>query len=90
MTCPKADMTDGKLDVMFVEDCSPWTRLKLLQMVKKASHLKCPLVHYTQAKSVYVESEVPIVFHTEGELFYTDKKSLPVKILPLHINLIVK
>lgn len=90
MTCPKADMTDGKLDVMFVEDCSSWARLKLLQMVKKASHLKYPIVHYTQAKSVTVESDLPIAFHTEGELFYTDKKSLPVKILPLYINLIVK
>lgn len=88
-TCPRADMTDGKLDVMFIEDCRPGTRLKLLQLVQKAKHLEHPLVHYTQTGSVTVTNEVPIAFHTEGELFYTEKTSVSARILPLMLNLIV-
>jgi len=88
-TCPRADMTDGKLDVMFIQDCRPGTRLRLLQMVQKADHLKHPLVSYTQSESVTVTSEVPIAFHTEGEMFYTEETSLSARVLPLKLNLIV-
>jgi len=89
MTCPKADMTDGKLDVMFIEDCRPLVRLKMLQLVQKAQHLEHPLVHYTQAQRVTVESEKPLAFHTEGELFFTDQHNLTAEVLPLRLNLIV-
>ena len=46
-------------------------------------------MHYTQAESVTVTNEVPIAFHTEGELFYTDKTSVSARVLPLKLNLIV-
>jgi diacylglycerol kinase (ATP) len=88
-TCPQADMTDGKLDVMFVEDCGPGTRLRLLQLVQKARHLEYKLVHYTQAASVTVSSEVPIAFHTEGEMFYTEKKEVSARVIPGRLNVIV-
>jgi len=88
-TCPKADMTDGKLDVMFIEDCSPATRLRLLQLVQKARHLEHPLVHYTQAAGATVSCERPLAFHTEGEMFYTDKTELTARLLPGRLNLIV-
>jgi diacylglycerol kinase family enzyme len=88
-TCPKADMTDGKMDVMFIEDCSPGTRLKLLQLVKKARHLEHPLVHYAQVEAVTVTCDIPIAFHTEGEMFYTDKKSVSARVIPGMLNLIV-
>lgn len=89
MTCPRADMTDGKLDVMFIEDCKPAVRLKMLQLVQKAKHLEHPLVHYTQAKKVTVECARPIAFHTEGELFYTEQNCLTAEIIPRRLNLIV-
>lgn len=89
MTCPQADMTDGKLDVMFIEDCRPLVRLKMLQLVQKAKHLEHPLVHYTQATKVTIASEKPIAFHTEGELFFTDQHSVTAEIIPLRLNLIV-
>jgi len=88
-TCPKADMTDGKMDVMFIEDCKPGTRLHLLQLVQKAKHLEHKLVHYTQAASVTVTSEVPVAYHTEGELFYTDKKEVTAVIIPGRLSVIV-
>jgi diacylglycerol kinase (ATP) len=88
-TCPHADMTDGKLDVMFIEDCPPRTRLKLLQLVKRAAHLDHPLVHYAQTESVVVECERPLVFHTEGELFYTEETRLEARVLPGRLDLIV-
>ncbi len=88
-TCPKADMTDGKMDVMFIEDCRPGTRLRMLQLVQKARHLEHKLVHYTQTESVTVTSEVPIAYHTEGELFYTEKKEVTARIIPARLNLIV-
>ena len=88
-TCPRADMTDGLLDVMFMEDCPAGTRLKLLQLVKKGCHLEHPLVHYNQAKSVIIECEVPIAYHTEGEVFYTEQKRISARIIPKYLNLIV-
>jgi len=88
-TCPKADMTDGKLDVMFIDECGPGTRLRLFQLVQKARHLEHPLVHYTQAASVTVTCEAPIAFHTEGELFYTEKTELTARVIPGRLDLIV-
>jgi diacylglycerol kinase family enzyme len=82
-------MTDGLLDVMFIEDCPPGTRLKLLRLVQKADHLGHPLVHYTQARAVTVSSEKPIAFHTEGELFYTEKTEVSARLIPGRLNLIV-
>jgi len=90
MTCPEADMNDGKMDVMFIEDCPPMTRLKLLQMVKSATHLRHPLVHYQQTRKVVVKSELPIAFHTEGEMFYTEQNSIGAEVIPDKLNLIVR
>ena len=90
VTCPKASMTDGKMDVMAIKDTSTAKRLKLLKMVQKGTFLKSPLVTYKQAKSVTIESSKPIAFHTEGEMYYTKKKKLTAKILPKYLTLLVK
>ena len=57
--------------------------------MQKARHLGHPLVHYTQAASVTVTCEVPIAFHTEGELFYTEHKELTAQVIPGRLELIV-
>lgn len=88
-TCPRADMTDGKLDLLFIEDCPPRTRLKLLQLVKRSAHLDYPIVHYVQTASVVMECERPMAFHTEGEMFYTEETRLEARVLPGRLTLIV-
>jgi len=88
-TCPKADMTDGKLDVMFIQDCPPSARLKMLQRVQKATHIDHPLVQYTQTKRVTISSEKPLAFHTEGEMFYLDQTSITAEVIPKKLNLLV-
>ncbi|MBN2245925.1 MAG: diacylglycerol kinase family lipid kinase [Candidatus Aminicenantes bacterium] len=88
-TCPKADMTDGKLDVMFIQDCPPSSRLKMLQKVKTATHIDHPLVNYSQTKRVIVTSEKPLAFHTEGEIFYLDQTSITAEVIPKKLNLLV-
>lgn len=88
-TCPRAEMDDGKMDVMFIEDCPPKVRIQMLQRVKKATHIDHPLVHYEQATRVTVRCEHPLAFHTEGEMFYTQEKSLEATLLPERLNLIV-
>ncbi len=76
--------------LQFIEDCPPMTRLKLLQMVKSATHLRHPLVHYQQTRKVVVKSELPIAFHTEGEMFYTEQYSIGAEVIPDKLNLIVR
>jgi len=88
-TCPLAKMDDGKMDVMFIEDCPPKVRIQMLQKVKKATHLDHPLVHYEQASRVTIKCEQPLAFHTEGEMFYTKEMVLEAKILPKRLSLIV-
>jgi len=63
--------------------------LRLFQLVQKARHLEHPLVHYTQAAAVTVTCEAPIAFHTEGELFYTEKMELTARVIPGRLDLIV-
>ncbi len=88
-TCPHAKMDDGKMDVMFIEDCPPKVRIQMLQKVKKATHVDSPLVHYEQATRVTIKCDHPLAFHTEGEMFYTEENALEAKIVPNRLNLIV-
>jgi diacylglycerol kinase (ATP) len=77
---PTADYADGLLDVCTI-DYTPLLRaLKLLPLVQKGAHSAVPEVNFFRARSVHIESRVPVNIQMDGET--TSSMSYEAKILP--------
>jgi diacylglycerol kinase (ATP) len=65
---PKADLNDGKLDVIVVRKTSIADLIPLVRIARKGGHIYDPSVLYFQARHLYVESDEPLRWNLDGEL----------------------
>jgi len=80
MVAPLANVNDGYIDVLWIDNISAWTALKSLVALYSGTHLQYPYVHHIKAKEIIISStlhEIPV--EAEGEL-------LPI--LPVAIRVI--
>jgi diacylglycerol kinase (ATP) len=64
---PRADLSDGKLDVVLVPDISRMDFLALLPDLRAGTHLDSPDVKYVQTRSLKVEAAEEISVNVDGE-----------------------
>lgn len=65
---PKADISDGKLDVCAIRPVSIPKQLKLLSKVFAGTHGDMPAVSFSQTEYLIIESEKPFPLQADGEL----------------------
>ncbi len=72
--CPKADPTDGKLDVVIAADISKFRFLTLLPLAFKGLHTIAPGIHTLQGNNVEISSDRALPVHTDGEPIFLQRK----------------
>jgi diacylglycerol kinase (ATP) len=65
---PRADLSDGKIDVVVVRRASRRQMLQLFQGVFAGSHLRLPCVEYYQVRSFRIDTAAPEPLNLDGEL----------------------
>lgn len=65
---PRADLSDGLIDLVIVRQASRMQMLRLLPTIFDGSHVNSPLVEYVQAKEFSLQLEVDEVVNVDGEL----------------------
>jgi diacylglycerol kinase (ATP) len=79
---PKADISDGLLELITVGEISLFQRMKYLPVIEKGKHLDQPLpfIDYRQCGKVIIESPAPLDAHLDGE--YLSAARFEIEILP--------
>jgi len=68
---PKADATDGLLDIIAVADVGAFEIAKAMPQLFRATHLSHPKVHHWQAASLQVETSKEALIESDGEQWAT-------------------
>lgn len=64
---PRADLHDGLLDVIVVQNATRWQLFKLFKQVFDGSHLSLPCVEYHQVRRFAVEEDTQAPLNLDGE-----------------------
>lgn len=69
MVAPRADLTDGLLELITINRIGLFKRLRYLPVIEKGKHLDAalPFVQYEQTTSVTITSDIPLQAHVDGE-----------------------
>jgi diacylglycerol kinase (ATP) len=65
---PEAQISDGWIDAVFVDDLKLWGVLKLLPRLMHSGDLRIPEVKRIRAKRVKLTTSRPCMFHGDGEI----------------------
>lgn len=88
---PEAKIDDGLIDVCLVKKISRFKAASLMKVYKKGEHLKDPslkdLIYYTKCKSVIVESNKPVAYAIDGEVFR--KQKVVIDMAPSILNFVI-
>ncbi len=87
---PRADITDGLVDVAAIEDFPKLERLIRLPQARKGTHLKLAKVHYWQEEAVTVSSPARLVAHIDGEPYRLPGKEFTVRAVPRALHVIAR
>ena len=77
---PKADYSDGLLDICTISYTPLLRALKLLPLVQKGEHEILPEVTFFRARSLHIESQKPVNIQMDGEI--ASSTTYTAKILP--------
>lgn len=72
--CPRANPSDGQLNVMVISGVSKLKALCLLPFALNGKHIYFKGVHTFTCKKVAVESDLVLPLHTDGEPVFLQKK----------------
>ena len=87
---PRADITDGLVDISAIEDFPKLERLIRLPQARKGNHLKLAKVHYWQERAVTVSSPARLVAHIDGEPYKIPGKEFTVRAVPNALRVIAR
>jgi YegS/Rv2252/BmrU family lipid kinase len=68
LTAPDADLADGWLDVLIIDDLSKLDLLRSLPRIYRGTHLSHPKVTLKRAQKVEIESQEVMALQADGEL----------------------
>jgi diacylglycerol kinase (ATP) len=92
MVAPEARPDDGIFHYAAVRKVSRPMMLRLLPEVMNGTHGRFRQVRMGQCKNLTVESDIPFILHTDGEIIYgfgTHVRKLTIEILPQALEVIV-
>lgn len=64
---PAADLHDGLLDVVMIDECSRLRYIRTLPGVFKGTHVELPLVHLRQGREIRVSADRPFTVYADGD-----------------------
>lgn len=64
---PTADLSDGLLDVVIVDDIPIGKLLRYLPRLMKGTHLNIPELTYVRAKHIMIKAPAPMIINLDGE-----------------------
>ena len=67
---PKADITDGWLNMVLCQPLQVLKRLKYLPVMEKGKHLELPFIHHSLEKHLTIEGTEDLPAQVDGELVY--------------------
>jgi diacylglycerol kinase family enzyme len=82
---PQADPRDGVLDFAMVEYVSRLTMFRLIPEFMRGTHGRFRQVHLGKFRHLELQSDRPLLIHTDGEIFAsakTDVRQLTIEVLP--------
>jgi diacylglycerol kinase family enzyme len=91
MVAPDARPDDGIFHYAAVRKVSRPMMLRLLPEVMNGTHGRFRQVRMGQCKSMTVESDIPFILHTDGEIIYgfgSNVHKLSIEILPQALEII--
>ena len=66
---PQADMTDGLLELTYLNECSMMTILRHLPKIRTGTHILLDQVTLAQAETLVITTETPQPIFSDGEFF---------------------
>ncbi len=85
---PRADVTDGQLDLVAILDASPVARMRLLGAVPKGRHIGHPSVVHEQAECFTLSFPAPPAYETDGEYNRAKSATLSIACVPRALRVI--
>ena len=78
MVAPKAEISDGQLELVLIKPIPVWKRLRYLPLMKKGKHLSFDFVEYEQVKKLIVQSKSLLPAHLDGEVIEANRFEIEV------------
>jgi diacylglycerol kinase (ATP) len=85
---PDGRIDDGVLHACLIGDASPLQRLKLFGLAEKGRHVGDPRVELRSAARFHLESDLPIRFEVDGDVFRTEGTALDLEVRPGALTLV--
>lgn len=92
MLAPDARLDDGLVDYVGVEEVTKLQMVQLLPKFLNGKHIGLKPVHTGCFSSLKLQSNRPLVVHTDGEIFAgfgMEKYSLTIDVIPKAIEVII-
>ena len=86
---PRADLTDGKLELVSIGNTSPWERAQLFGLVAKGRHEGHARVRIRSAKRFRLEFAPPLRYEVDGEVLETREGALEIECRSAALELVV-
>jgi YegS/Rv2252/BmrU family lipid kinase len=84
---PKAQLDDGKLDLIYIREATRVGLLRLFSKIKDGRHIDQPGVHYLQVSHFKLTTDEPLPINLDGELI--ESGSFEVRVLPGALDLLL-
>jgi YegS/Rv2252/BmrU family lipid kinase len=75
---PMASMSDGKLDMVLIEDIPIWKRLWYMPGIRKGRHVTLPFVRTARFSYMVISLAEPLQAHMDGELISSERFEISV------------
>ena len=83
---PESSLTDGYLDLVSINDASPFGRMKIFSDVGAGRHKDGEKVQMKAVKSVSIEFESPPRYELDGEVYQSEEKIITIDCVPAAIR----
>lgn len=88
LMAPEANVNDGMLSICAINGLPKWRAFLLLPLLVAGKHTSCNGVNIFNTSSLTLQSEIPMVLHTDGE-YIGDVTVLKMEILPSILRILI-
>lgn len=86
---PRADLSDGNLELVSIGNAPPFERAQLFGLVAKGRHEGHPRVKIRTASRFRIEFTPPLRYEVDGEVLETNQRALEIECLKGALELVV-
>jgi diacylglycerol kinase (ATP) len=86
---PRADLSDGRIDLVSIRNAPPLERAKLFGLVAKGRHEGHPRVTITSGSRFELRFAPPLRYEVDGDVYETQEDRLVVESVPQALDVVV-